>query len=324
MNNSTTTAPSQNKKWYIRFNKGTGRILGIGPRPLTVIDEFEQVTSSTNIICKDLIAGRKNINKYAIHWDVLNDEWGIDVKSSTLELKTKGEKLNQLKENDHGACDVYVKVIRATDTIKIEVNLGSIKHSLNLGQINSIKNDNSSILDLYLCRENDPDYLVGIIPVDAINLITDTYLYIQVPSSITRHINSWNEISFFTKPVFSSYGIEYTDIAMSQNTDDNERPCQFTNATESAHINIYTLNGKLIINSGISLETMYYFDSKSKLILYVSDKEIDNYTNTLTLNTTKLVNNKIEMDLPDNWPVNPIISFKNKQLTVNYYGEKDE
>ena len=67
MNNSTTTAPSQNKKSYIRFNKGTGRILGIGPRPLTVIDEFEQVTSSTNIICKDLIAGRKNINKYAIH-----------------------------------------------------------------------------------------------------------------------------------------------------------------------------------------------------------------------------------------------------------------
>ena len=93
--------------------------------------------------------------------------------------------------------------------------------------------------------------------------------------------------------------------------DNNQRPQQYTNIGETAHINMYTLNDKLIIKSDVSADTMYYFDSKPKLELHVSNEEIDNYVNTLTFNTARLLNNKIEIDLPDNWPANPIITFKN-------------
>ena len=324
MSNATTTATSQNKKWYIRFNKNSGKILSVGPRPFVTTNENEEVTASENDVCKQIIAGKKNLNKYAVHWDLFNEAWDIDVKSSTLELKTNGEKLNQALERDPSICDVYIKVIRATNTIKIEINLTTIRQSLNLGQINSIKQDNTSILDLYLCRKNDPDYMIGVIPVDAIKLINERQLYIQVPSEVTRHINSWDEISFFTQPVFETYGIEFTDVTVTAADDNNQRPQQYTNIGETAHINMYTLNDKLIIKSDVSADTMYYFDSKPKLELHVSNEEIDNYVNTLTFNTARLLNNKIEIDLPDNWPANPIITFKNKKLTVNYYGEKNE
>jgi hypothetical protein len=206
----------------------------------------------------------------------------------------------------------------------MEINLTTIKKSLNLGQINSIKQDNTSILDLYLCRKNDPDYMIGVIPVDAIKFINDRHLYIQVPPEVTRHINSWDEISFFTKPVFETYGIEFSDVALSEKDDNNQRTHQIANRGETAHINMYTLNDKLIIKSEVGPDTMYYFDNKPKLELHVSDTEVDNYVNTLRFQTSKLLNNKIEIDLPDNWPVDPIITFKNKKLTVNYYGEKNE
>lgn len=324
MSNATTLSTSQNKKWYIRFDRDSGRILSLGPRPLITTKDTEEITSSTNTVCKELISGKKNLNKYSVHWDYIGEKWDIDVKSSTLELKTKGEKLNQIKEQSPGSCDIFVKVIRATNSIKIDANLASIKNSLNLGQISNIKNDNTSILDIYLCRKNDPDYLIGIIPVDAIRLITDTYLYLEVPSNITRHINSWDDVSFFTKPVFNSYGLEITDVVTVETDDQNERPQQCANVSENSHINIYTLNDKLIIDSNINSDTLYYFENRTRLKIHISDSYIDNYVTTLKLPTSKLVDKSMEINKPDNWPINPILTFKNKQLTINYHGEKND
>ncbi len=46
MSNETTTATSQSKTWYIRFNKNSGRILSIGPRPFVTTTEDEEVTAT--------------------------------------------------------------------------------------------------------------------------------------------------------------------------------------------------------------------------------------------------------------------------------------
>ena len=67
MSNETTTATSQSKKWYIRFNKSSGKILSVGPRPFVTVNEEEEVTSTENDICKQLITGAKKINKYSVH-----------------------------------------------------------------------------------------------------------------------------------------------------------------------------------------------------------------------------------------------------------------
>ena len=87
---------------------------------------------------------------------------------------------------------------------------------------------------------------------------------------------------------------------------------------------MYVLNNKLIIDSSIDKDNEYYFGNKNTLQMHVSNKYIDNYITTLTVSTNRLLNNKIEIDLPSNWPKDPIFSFKNTELTVNYYGEKNE
>ena len=59
MSNTTTTATSQNKKWYLRFNKSTGKILSVGPRPFVTTNEEDEVVSTENDICRQLITGEK-------------------------------------------------------------------------------------------------------------------------------------------------------------------------------------------------------------------------------------------------------------------------
>lgn len=310
---------SQNKKWYIRFNKLSGRILSIGPRALSVTTDDEDVAVTDNQICKDLITGRRNMSKFAVHWDEVNDKWEVDVKSSVIELKTNGNKLNQFVEGENpSACDLYAKVIRTENKITLRVNFMTIRDTLNLGQISSIKNEQTTLLDLYICKKNDPDQLIGIIPIDAVTLFKRHSLSVNVPTDILRHINSWDEVSIFSKPVFKTYGVEFTDV---NNSKDNATLHQTTNTTDSSHINMYVLSDKLIISSSLTKATKHYLGNVRDLKMHVSNKNVDNYVTTLTLNTAKLLMyNKLEIDLPSNWPSHPVFTFKNTELTVNYMG----
>lgn len=312
----------QNKTWYIRFDKETGRILAVGPRTFSIVNDNHAVIESTNQVCRDLVSGSRNMTKYAVHWDEVNSTWDVDVKSSVIELKTIGDKLNQFKVAENPSlCDLFIKIIRNTNKIALNVNFMSIRQTLNLGQINSIKNEYTNLLDLYICKRNDPDRLIGVVPIDAIKLFTKHRLSINVPADILKHINSWDDISVFTKPVFKTYGLEFTDV---DEHGENKKLHKVTNTTDTSHINMYVLNNKLIIDSSINKDNKYYFGNKNTLQMHVSNKYIDNYITTLTVSTDRLLNNKIEIDLPSNWPKDPIFAFKNTELTVNYYGEKNE
>ena len=245
--NNTTTTSQSNKQWNVRFNPESGRILGISPQPFRQVNDNEQVISVVNNVCRELVSGKKNMRKYSVHWDSINDRWDIDVKSDTLVLEIKGNELNQFSEGAYpGNSDVYVQVIRKENILRIKINLLTIRDSLNLGQINFIKNQSPDILDLYVCRKNNPDYLIGIIPIDALELFNNRILHIDVPKNIVEHINSWDDISIFTKPVFKTYGMEFTDMS-AESIQDHNKKHQISNSTLDAHINMYTLNDNLIL-----------------------------------------------------------------------------
>jgi len=321
VNRRVTTIMSQNKKWYIRFNKLSGRILSIGPRVLSVTTDDEDIAITTNPICKELVSGRRNMSKFAVHWDEVNDKWDVDVKSSVIELKTNGNKLNQFIEGvNPSACDLYVKVIRTENKITIRVNFMTIRNTLNLGQISSMKNEYTNLLDLYVCKKNDPDQLIGIIPINAVELFRHHNVSFSIPAAILKHINSWNEVSIFSKPVFKTYGVEFTDVSTSE---DNSTLHHTANTTDASHINMYVLSDKLIIDSSLTEDTKHYLGNTKDLKMHISNKNVDNYVTTLTLNTAKLLMyNKLEIDLPSNWPKHPVFTFKNTELTVNYRGTK--
>ncbi len=324
-NNITMTPLQNNKQWNVRFNAESGRILGISPQPFKQVNDNEQVVSVTNNVCGELISGKKNMRRYAVHWDSIDDRWDIDVKSDTLVLEVKGNELNQFTEGTHPAnSDVYVQVIRKENILRIKINLLTIRDSLNLGQINFIKNESPDILDLYVCRKNNPDYLVGIIPIDALELFNNRILHIDVPKNIVEHINSWDDISIFTKPVFKTYGIEFTDLS-AESIQDHSKKHQISNSTLDAHINMYTLNDNLIIDNKIDENMIHYFNNKKYMQFHVSDSHIDNYVTTLNVSVANLLyDDKVRLDLPANWPANPVIAFAETQLAVNYIMEKEQ
>tara|TARA_R100000541_G_scaffold2114_4_gene7557 strand:+ start:4482 stop:5444 length:963 start_codon:yes stop_codon:yes gene_type:complete len=319
------TPLQNNKQWNVRFNAESGRILGISPQPFKQVNDNEQVVSVTNNVCGELISGKKNMRRYAVHWDSIDDRWDIDVKSDTLVLEVKGNELNQFTEGTHPAnSDVYVQVIRKENILRIKINLLTIRDSLNLGQINFIKNESPDILDLYVCRKNNPDYLVGIIPIDALELFNNRILHIDVPKNIVEHINSWDDISIFTKPVFKTYGIEFTDLS-AESIQDHSKKHQISNSTLDAHINMYTLNDNLIIDNKIDENMIHYFNNKKYMQFHVSDSHIDNYVTTLNVSVANLLyDDKVRLDLPANWPANPVIAFAETQLAVNYIMEKEQ
>jgi hypothetical protein len=58
---------------------------------------------------------------------------------------------------------------------------------------------------------------------------------------------------------------------------------------------------------------------------HVSDSHIDNYVTTLNVSVANLLyDDKTRLDLPANWPANPVIAFAETQLAVNYIMEKEQ
>lgn len=325
MNNNHTTDSLPNKSFFIKFSAENGKILGISPRKLIALDANELVVTSSKLMCKDLIQGKLNISNYIMRFNDDSNTWEIDQKSTVLEIKTRGTHLNKIEPgSEPGSSDMFIKIARHTSIVTIKVNMGAIRSSLNLGQIQSIKNTEAEdLLDIYICKRNDPDYLIGIIHIDAYELLREKHFTVQLPDSIKNRINDWNEISLYTKPVFQSYGIEYTDVDFADNID-NSRLHSVANTNKSSHINICILNNKLVITSIINPDMLYYFENKRNLDIHISDGYVDNYVDTLSINTIKLIDNKTILDVPIDWPTTPIFTFKNTQLTINYDGEINE
>ena len=325
MNNNHTTDSLPNKSFFIKFSAENGKILGISPRKLIALVANELVVTSSKLMCKDLIQGKLNISNYIMRFNDDSNTWEIDQKSTVLEIKTRGTHLNKIEPgSDPGSSDMFIKIARHTSIVTIKVNMGAIRSSLNLGQIQSIKNTEAEdLLDIYICKRNDPDYLIGIIHIDAYELLREKHFTVQLPDSIKNRINDWNEISLYTKPVFQSYGIEYTDVDFTDNID-NSRLHSVANTNKSSHINICILNNKLVITSIINPDMLYYFENKRNLDIHISDGYVDNYVDTLSINTIKLIDNKTILDVPIDWPTTPIFTFKNTQLTINYDGEINE
>jgi len=323
MSSENTTIQLQNKAtWYVRFQRKAGRILGVSPQLINKVNDDEEVAVIDNELCKDLVSGKKNLRKYAVHWDVIKDKWDIDFKSDTLVLKTTGNKLNQFSENLQPAeCDMFIKVIRPSNMLSIRVNLMRIRSQFNLGQVHFLKYQTEDILDLYVCRRNNPDYLIGIISIDSESIFKVETTYVEVPKEITHHINSWDDVSIFAKPVFNSYGIEFTDI-YSMPLVDNDKLHRTSNTSLESHINMYTLNDNLIIDSKLTDNMKHYLKNQTYLQLHVSDSYIDNYVTTLTISMAELLNNKVKLEIPANWPANPLVAFADTELAVNYITEK--
>ena len=319
----TTTARS----YYIAFNED-GRILQITNSPKKLISEKKLIqVESTNPICGKIIQGKASLKKYGMIWDVIDDRWDIDKRSTTLVIETRHNKLLPFALNVSSRdTEIYIKAFSNSNKIVITSNNEKIKTSKNLADIKSISTDQNDILDVYITKRNDPDYLLSTINIDPLTLFKKGVQVIDLKSNIQTQLD-WNKISLYTKPVFNDYGWTvlktFKPFLMDRNAREITKTLQSSTVEDDADININVVDNTMHIQSSIVSEQLYYFDGQSNLKVIVCDKEVDNLVGAFEVSVDQLLNKLTKTDLTFKWPNDPLLLYKNNYIRVST-GEKHE
>lgn len=320
MNTETITDTSQNKtQWWIKFNQETGKILRISPKQLSESDGCP-VVATDNIICKEITAGNIAIRDCGMIWDFSRDTWDIDRKSDVLTLREFGSRLTKIPEADRFSCDIFTCVYKKQNVIEVIVNTHSIKNSMNLSDINQIANTNHALLNLYFCKKNDPDYLIATVVVDPIILFKNKAMKFKL-DKVTKYAD-WDSISIFTRPIFKTYGFEIQDKFIESDHSRNVKTIlQHAVTAEDAHLYLSVNHNRVSLSSTINNEQDYLIAGQKNLKFIVCDSTIDSVVGGFGVSSEDIINKgKIDIDINFQWPDNPLVVYKNKQILVSYVG----
>ena len=326
MDNKTLTDIKKNFKprsYFIVFNKDTGKILEINNK-VTKIKQADRIqVKSENPICKKLIKGEASLKKYGIIWDIINEKWDIDLRSTTLVIKSKHNKLTPfIKDLDPTTSEIFVNVFYDDERIVVEANRKNISSIKNLSDIREISTTEVKLLDIFITRKNDPDYLIDIISVDPLTLFKDGTQTIYPKDEINKLVD-WDNISLYAASVFNNYGWSLLSRHSIKSTFTN-RILQRSNIEDKNNININVVDNVMHIKSNIAESELYYFGGKNKLRIVVCDNDPDNLVGAFEIPVKQLLHDTSKLNINFNWPENPILLYKNDYLAVSTTGKINE
>jgi hypothetical protein len=287
-------------------------------------DAVIKVISTENELCSEVLGGKLSLKNCGMIWDIENEEWSIEKRTSNLVLRNLSGQLFQIRGTDPIKSDISLNIYKDTNTLEVKVNLSTIKQTMNLMDIETVSRTEDAVLNLYFTRLNDPDYLIAIAEIDPMLLFKKQKLRISL-DYVAKYAD-WNNISIFTRPIFKKYSLEMNDsemiTAFSQDQQNIFQTVE-TNSQKDAHLYIMPYEGKLKIVSEVAAEHEYVFQSKKSLQFLVFSSNIDELAGGFEVDLEELkINNTMIVDIPYRMPRNPLILYKNKYLAVNYVGDK--
>jgi hypothetical protein len=316
--------PHYNKrKYYIVFEKTSGKIKKITNTPNEIKDkENFMEAESWNPVCKRIIKGQASLKRYGMIWDMINEKWDIDFRSTTLIIEAKHNKLTPFTyDADPTATEIFAKVFYEDSKIVIEANKGNIRGLKNLSDITEIASSENKLLDIYITRKNDPDYLISSIAIDPLTLFKNGKQIVELPTAINEKLD-WNNISLYAKTVFNNYGWSLSaSLIRNQDFLGTKRILQ-RDVQEKSNININVVDNTAYINSDIKDSELYYFDGRKQMKFVVCDSSIDNLVGAFQIPVENLLQKKSKVNLSFKWPEDPLIVFRNNYVTVSTNGEE--
>lgn len=308
------------KTYWIRFNKDTGNIISITKRKPNVKDD-EGFFESSKSVCGNIVRGKENIKNYKVHWDLLNDIYDIDKKKSELNLQPVANKLEEIKSHTEDlTSDVHIDMYINSQKAVVSVNVNKIKKTANLSRINSIVENEFSLMNIFICDKQDPDKLLCTIEVDTYLLFKNKKVVFDLPNNITNA----KSISLYTLPLFENYTISYRDDVFDDVRSVSNRYINYNNNEKNSQINIYALNDrKLKIQSSIKGKDYSLFDSRTEFTMLVCDGNYDSFIGGLTLQVSDLIDkDTLEIDLPFSIGNKPMFLYKGNSISLSYNGVK--
>lgn len=321
MNTETTLGISKKKRtWWIKYDVSNNKILGVSTKEIQPSKKFNVIESSSDI-CRDISRGRTRLRDCGLVWDFENECWDIDYKSDTLVLQEFSSRLYKIEENTPFSSDCHLRLYKEDGILEMSVNYENIKKHLNLSNISSIVKDDNTLFNLYFTHRNDPDYLILSVSVDPMTLMRRRKVRLDVSSIVSSA--DWNNISIFTRPILHKYTIEYldkeirSDYVLNKNT-----VLQRADATHGAHVTVSAKKRRAVVNNFIEPSQEYVVANQKDLKFLVCDGTIDNIVGAFGVTTDDLYKYKtFECDLDFDWPVSPIVVYKNKYLSVKLIGD---
>ena len=317
MATETLIEQQQNVKrsYFIVFDE-SGKIRKIHSTPITKLnDKTLTQIESTNPVCKKLIKGEVGLKKYGIIWDILNEKWDIDLRRTKLVLESKHNKLLPFDSTiTRRYADIFVSIFYIDNVAVIYANKERIKSIKNLSDITEISTHETELLDIYITRKNDPDYLITVLKLNPLTLFRTGLQKIEL--GVTEHID-WQNISMYTKPVFNEYGWNLLD-SMVEVPETTNTVLQKSNNKDKNNINIKVVDNTLYLNSKLTKAQEYYFDGQTVLRVVVCDHTPDNLVGAFEVPVEFLLDNEVStITINFKWPKQPLLLYKNNYLTVS-------
>ena len=322
----TLTKPQKNVKprsYFIVFEKDTGKILRINNSVVDINNSAHIQMETENPICKKLVNGKASLKKYGIIWDIVNGKWDIDLRSTTLIIESKHNKLTPFIKNlDPTTSEIFVNVFYDDRRIVVEANKNNISSIKNLSDITEISTTEVNLLDIFVTKKNDPDYLINIININPLTLFKEGTQTVYLKDSINNQVD-WENISLYAKSVFNNYGWSLQSRNSTRGTITN-RILQQSNVEDKNNININVVDNVMHIKSKITESEVYYFEGRNKLRIVVCDSNVDNLVGAFEVSVDQLLHDTSKLDINFKWPEDPILLYKNNYLAVSTDGEINE
>ena len=314
----TEQQQSVDRTYFIVFDTN-GKIRKINSSPGELKDESLTQIETTNPICKQLIKGNASLKKYGVIWDIVNEKWEIDRTDTRLTLKTIAtSKIVQFDHNiDKKSAEIFVSIYTSDNTVVVYANKNRIKGMKNLTDIQEISTNKTDILDIFLTKKNDPDYLLAILKLDPLTLFVKGSQVINLDTNIIEHVD-WNNMSMYTKPIFNNYGCtligqKYTETGAVSNT-----IFQSQNAEEKDIININVVDNVLHVTSHLASDRDHYFEDYRYLKVLVCDNSPDKLAGAFELPVDVLLSNEnYNTKIDFKWPKKPLLLYKNNYITIH-------
>lgn len=322
---SETVEKKQLGSYWLSFVEQTGSIVSISKKkPTEVFDTHRVVNIQDNTEARKLARGEVSIKDYVVLWSVLSDSWDLSRKRSYIELQPVRRVLEQMPVSTTPHLDeIHMSVYKKDAKVIISMNRDRITSTHNLSKLNSIVYNEWNLMNIFVCKKNDPDSLLGIMEIDALFLMKHKKLIVDIPKEILKSVDV-DDISFFTIPVFNQYGVSYYNDYIK--TPDDQGHNKFINSNirnDTGQINIYVVNeNTLHLQLNLQDANFSTFDARNTFKFIVCDTEYDNLVGGFDIAVGDLLHEtSLDVELPFNIPSNPLFLYKNNNITISYNGD---
>jgi hypothetical protein len=195
-------------KFFVYYDEWSGEIIQVTNRVKPSKDPYIE---TVDIVAQDLLMGKLNPHKFMVA--ELAAGMTLVAKNNVVRLRRAENVLSKIPYVDANASN-DINIVTYTNDWKMEVNLSQdtiykLTGRHNLSKTNIINpemgNDYSRIV-FYVCRKDDPTFLIQTIEIDPLDLINEGYKIYDL--SHLHTVCTLADISILTKRIFKSYGIK--------------------------------------------------------------------------------------------------------------------